>query len=88
MLRFTIHAEIQIAVRRIPYDIVRRTIEIPQQRIPSILGRYVYQSRYFDTLHQQEMLMRVVIEPQDEDMVVISVYNTSRIMRYWLEEPR
>lgn len=38
--------------------------------------------RYFDTLLQQEMLLRVVIEEAAEEMVVVTVYKTSRFDRY------
>lgn len=33
------------------------------------------------------MLMRVVVEAQGANLVVVSVYKTSRILKYWLEEP-
>jgi hypothetical protein len=75
-----------MAVRYIADEAVLTTIERPQERIPTGRGRHIYQGRYFDTIEQKEMLLRVVIEPQGDNLVVVSVYKTSRIWKYWHEE--
>lgn len=74
--------------RDIPREIVLNTIENPQQRMDVGRGRQIYQSQYFDPIEQQDMLMRVIVEPSDEDLIVISVYKTSKIRKYWLEDGR
>jgi len=32
------------------------------------------------------MLLRVITEPSDDTLIVVSVYATSRVDRYWLRE--
>ena len=84
-LRFTRHAQIQATARRIPRDIVLETIRNPEQIVPGRQGRRVHQSRYFDTVESKEMLMRVVTEPEGLNVIVVSIYKTSRMSRYWSE---
>lgn len=72
-------------VRDIPREEVLNTIESPQQRIDSRRGRQLYQSRYFDSVEQKDMIIRAIVEPQGDDLIVISVYKTSKIEKYWLE---
>src|SRR5262249_61705740 len=42
----------------------------------------IYMRRYFDSILQQEMLLRVIIEETIGELVVVSVYKTSQINRY------
>ena len=81
------HAQLQMAVRDIDVHLVMETIREPEQRVAASQGRWVYQARYFDADEHKEMLMRVIAEPRSQDQLVVSVYKTSRIMKYWLEEP-
>lgn len=75
-----------MAARNISEDILLDIVQKPQQRLTTSEGRQIYQSQYFDTTEQRLMLMRIVVEPQGENLVVVSVYKTSRIGKYWLEE--
>jgi hypothetical protein len=75
-----------MAARNISEDILLDTVHNPQQSLTVSEGRRIYQSRYFDTIEQKPMLMRIVVEPQGENLIVVSVYKTSRIGKYWLEE--
>lgn len=38
--------------------------------------------RYFDTLLQQDMLLRIVVEETVDELVVITVHKASRSARY------
>jgi hypothetical protein len=75
-----------MGVRDIADETVLTTIERPQERIPAGRGRHIYQGRYFDTIEQKEMLLRVVVEVHGDDLVVVSVYRTSKIGKYLHEE--
>lgn len=86
MLLFTTHSEEQMRARNISTEEVEDTVQNPQQQLPAVRGRQVFQSQYFDFVEQKNMLMRVIVEPQDEDLVVISVYKTSKVSKYWREE--
>lgn len=44
--------------------------------------RRVYTKRYFDTILEQEMLLRVVIEDTMEAVLVVTMYKTSKINKY------
>ena len=85
-MHLTSHAEEQLDVRKIPKEIVLDTVRNPQQQTPTHGGRQIRQSQYFDPAEGKVMLIRVIIEHQDEDLLVVSVYKTSRIEKYWLEE--
>ena len=82
---FTDHVREQMRARGISAEIVVGVIENPQQRVAASKGRSAYQSRYFDPVEQTDMLMRAIVEPRGADLVVVSVYKTSRIAKYWLE---
>lgn len=84
MLRFTFHAEEQMLVRELPRDVVLDTIENPQQRVATRTRRLIYQSQYFDPVEQRVMLIRAIVEADGGDLIVISVYKTSKIEKYWL----
>ena len=88
MLLFTTHAEEQMGARNISREIVIHTIENAQQRLDGDKGRQIFQSQYFDEIEQKEMLLRVIAEPEDDDLIVVSVYKTSRFRKYWLGDGR
>jgi len=73
--------------RNISMETVLDTTQRPQQQVGAASGRRVYQSQYFDSIEQKAMLMRVIVETRGEDLIVISVYKTSKIGKYWREEP-
>lgn len=59
-----------------------KTLVQPEFIAPGQFPRHVYMRRYFDSLLQQEMLLRVIIEETIAEIVVVSVYKTSQIERY------
>ena len=87
MIFITAHAEEQVRQRNIGKEIFLDTVENPQQRVVATGGRQVYQSQYFDSEQEKQMLLRVIVTTRGEDLIAISVYKTSKIGKYWLEEP-
>jgi hypothetical protein len=53
----------------------------PEQIIPAKGVRYFAQSRFMR--EGQEYLLRVLIEKDGDDYLVVTVYPTSKIRKYW-----
>lgn len=85
MIRWLKHAEENLLEREISREVVDITISSPELVVPDKihLNRQVYMRRYFDELLQSEMLCRVVIEETLEVKLVVTVYKTSQIKRYF-----
>ena len=84
----TEHARFEAQRRGIDLTLVLSTVEHPQQKIPSKKKRLVLQSRYYDKMADKEMLLRVIVESAASELKVVSVYRTSKIDKYWIEEER
>ena len=80
------HARLEAQRRGIELDLVLSIVEHPQQKVPSLKNRLVLQSKYHDKIIGKEMLLRVIVEPAGNDLKVVSVYRTSKINKYWIEE--
>jgi len=85
LIIFTAQAEEQVQSRNIARELVLDTFENPHQRIPGYKGRRIYQSRYFDAFENKEMLIRVITEIRGDDLIIISIYKTSKLAKYWSE---
>lgn len=85
MIRWLKHAEENLLEREISRELVEMTIFSPELVVPDKThrNRQVYMRRYFDELLQGEMLCRVVIEENLDVRLVITVYKTSQIKRYF-----
>ncbi len=81
-IRWTSHALRNLVDREIERTEADRTLAQAEFIVPRQPPRLVYMRRYFDSLLQQEMLLRVVIEETIGAIVVVSVYKTSQIDRY------
>jgi SH3-like domain-containing protein len=82
--RLTRHAEWEMARRGIPLELVQRVIDDPEQRVvdESGTGRWIYQSRLpFEDATMY--LLRVVVDEDDEPPAIVTVYRTSKIVKYW-----
>jgi len=62
-----------------PGEVVR-TIRHPGQVLPSIKGRQIYQSLIGPA---RRMLLRVVVKELAVAYLVVTVYKTSKVARYW-----
>lgn len=81
-IRWTLHALQNLTDREVERVEADKTLTQPEFIVPGQPLRLVYMRRYFDSLLQQEMLLRVVIEETIGEIVVVSVYKTSQIDRY------
>lgn len=81
-LRWTRHALDGMVARGIERVEVERTLEAPERVVPDPPRREVLMRRYHDTRLGKEMLLRVVVEDDRDERVVVTVYATSRIAKY------
>ena len=82
-IRWSEHAVENLGEREIDRSEVELTLRNPEVIVPDPPAREVYMRRYFDRVLQQEMLMRLVVEQTESESVVVTVYKTSQIERYW-----
>ena len=82
-VRFTPHALAECERRSIETETIQRIVESPEQIVPNIGGRVVYQSKI--PFGNKSYLVRVVVEVTDQEIVVITAYRTSKIDKYWDE---
>ncbi|MCC7020609.1 MAG: DUF4258 domain-containing protein [Ardenticatenales bacterium] len=81
-LRWTPHALDGLAEREVDQSEVEWTIRQPTERAPGRNDRTVFLRRYHDRILGQEMLLVVVAEERAEEIVIITVYKTSKFNRY------
>lgn len=75
------HAKFEMRRRNVPYEHLAATLDTPEQIVPGDAGKMVYQRRFlFDT---GPMLLRAVVADQGDVLVVVTVYLTSKIAKYW-----
>ncbi len=82
-MEFTLseHAKAEMAHRRIPLDVVEKVLDRPEQVIPERGGMEVYQSRH--DFGGMIFLVRAVVDRSVAPAMVVTVYRTSKIGKYW-----
>lgn len=80
------HARFEMERRQIDESMMREVALRPEQVIEVGKGRRVHQSRYYDQVKAKDMLLRLVIEPKEEGLRVVTAYKTSKIDKYWGRE--
>ncbi|NWG04550.1 MAG: DUF4258 domain-containing protein [Syntrophaceae bacterium] len=83
---FTEHARFEMNRRQISEELVKTVITNPDQRRITRKGRVVLQSKYTNITEKKEMLLRVIGKEINGSFIVITVYKTSKIEKYWKEE--
>ena len=81
-IRLSEHAVTSLTDRGIDRAEVERTLTEPDAVEPGHAGRKVYMRRYHDTVLDQAMLLRVIVEETETEIVVVTVYKTSHMDRY------
>ena len=77
VIRITPHARFEMKRRRIRRAEVIAAIRNPDQVLPSIKGRYIYQVK------AGLMLLRVVVREDARAYHVVTAYKTTKIAKYW-----
>jgi hypothetical protein len=76
------HAQEEMQRRQIPPDVLEAVLQHPQQIVLDQQGNRVYQS-VLDFGGGKTFLLRAIVADDRDPAVVIPVYRTSQIARYW-----
>ena len=71
-----------MASREINRREVEQTIAHPDSVAPGRPPRRVFTRRYADDVLQTEMLLRVIVEETSTELVVVTLYKTSKFRKY------
>jgi hypothetical protein len=80
--RFTSHTEQELLRRFIPRPLLERVLANPQQKCPASNGRIAYQSK-LEFPGGKIYLLRAIVDERLSPAVVVTVYRTSKIEKYW-----
>ena len=80
--RLSNHAREEMERRGIPQILLDAVLNNPQQVVPEREGKKVYQSQV-DFGQGKIFLLRAIVADDVDPAVVITVYRTSRIEKYW-----
>jgi hypothetical protein len=81
-LRFTAHALAEMQRRGITQEQAEAVLLQPEQILPGRNRRKIYQSR-ITFGNERQYLLRVFVDETISPSVVITVYRTSKIQKYW-----
>jgi hypothetical protein len=83
-MNFTLsrHARQEIRRRRIPRSLLDSLLQNPQQVVPEQGGRKAYQSQ-LDFGGGRIFLLRAIVVDDVDPAIVVTVYRTSKIGKYW-----
>ena len=80
--RISPHAAQELTERGIDPESLYAVLHNPEQIVPEHDGRVAYQSRM--TLASGKVhLVRAIVDPGEDEALVVTVYRTSRIAKYW-----
>ncbi|NEQ66353.1 MAG: DUF4258 domain-containing protein [Symploca sp. SIO2D2] len=80
--KLSLHAQEQLNKRQISLSIIESVINSPKQIILQSDGTKAYQSQ-LDFGSGKNYLLRIIINDNVEPMLVVTVYKTSQINKYW-----
>jgi len=78
--RLSVHAQEQLADRKLPFRLLQIVLEHPQQIVEEN-GIKIYQSQ-FDRDGKLQ-LFRLFVNDSVDPVVVVTIYVTSKISKYW-----
>ena len=78
------HAKESLEERNISISELMDCLNNPDQKVSGHRGRLVYQKKL--PLNGRKMLLRVIVEENNDSFVVVTVYKTSKFDKYWKEE--
>ena len=80
--RFSKHAESELGLRQIPREFAEEVLRRPQQIVPERPPKKAYQSK-LDFGGGNIFLLRVIVDDTVEPAMVVTLYRTSKIDKYW-----
>ena len=82
IFRFSNHAREEMKRRAIPERILELVLNDPQQIVPERGSLKAYQS-VVDFGDGKQFLLRAIVDDTLEPAIVVTVYRTSKIGKYW-----
>ncbi len=80
--RWTAHALESLRERAIDRGEADEALENPTRTITGHGRRTLFLRRYHDLMLDQQMVLCLVTEPRDDELLVITVFKTSKIEKY------
>ncbi len=81
-IRWSPHARENLTSREIEEADVLRTVGDPERVFPGHSGRVIHMRTYHDRVLDQKMLLCVVAEHEDDGLVIVTIYKTSKLAKY------
>jgi len=81
-IRWTAHAKKKARLRAIDRREAEVTVRHPARTSFGQPPRRITMRRYFDATLKVDMLLRVVVEEAPDELVIVTVYKTSRFQKY------
>ena len=81
--QFSKHVLEELEKRKIPQKLMEQTLDAPEQEVPGVGDITCYQSRV--EISGKAYLLRVMVNEAVNPAVVVTVYRTSKISKYWRE---
>ena len=82
----TDHAIEEARRRGISNATVLRVVTTPEQSVRVRANREIRQSRFVDPASGKLHLVRVVVDLASDAEIVVTVYRTSKVRKYWRDE--
>ena len=79
--RLSAHALAELERRGISLDQLHSVLAAPEQKVPEMSGVVCYQSKV--TMDGKVYLLRAMVNETADPPVVVTVYRTSKIEKYW-----
>jgi hypothetical protein len=79
--QFSKHVIDELGKRKIRQQLVEQTLDAPEQKVPEVDDITCYQSRV--EINGKTYLLRVMVNETVNPSVVVTVYRTSKISKYW-----
>ena len=81
-IRFSPHAEANLKAREIAREDAIAAIRNPARRESARPPREIVTRHYFDTVTEETMLLRAIIEESEIEIAVVTRYKTSKLKKY------
>jgi hypothetical protein len=83
----TEHAAFEMARRGLAKEIVEAVLDRPDQRWELRPGRHMLQAKVAMGEPAKAYIVRVVVDVDEVPPAVVTAYRTSKISKYWRQEP-
>jgi Domain of unknown function (DUF4258) len=78
---FSRHVQEELESRKIERAHVDQLLQAPEQKVPEVEGITCFQSRV--DIGGRQYLLRVMVNENVDPPVVVTVYRTNKIAKYW-----